>query len=146
MVSPHLHHVVDLNIETTLLHLYDLHRVLNAGMPTLEVLNIHASQGEALNLAPTLAGLCPIADESLPRLHHLCLDAAFFFVLIAVRSLKVIELRAFMNMIANEMAPWPRPPSLHCGSFLRALNPLSQPGMFLHRGSPILAQLAAPDA
>ena len=122
MVSPHLRRVVDLNIETTLLHLYDLHRVLNAGMPTLEVLNIHASQGEALNLAPTLAGLCPIADESLPRLHHLCLDAAFCFVLIAVRSLKVVKLQAFMNMTANEMAPWRRPPSLRCGSFLQALS------------------------
>ena len=121
-VSPHLHHVIDLDIKTTLLHFHDLHRVLNDGMPTLEVLHVRAreEESEPPNFAHTLASLCPVADKSLPRLYRLCLDYAVFFPLIAVRSLKRVTLDYYWPVV--EMEPWPYPAGSQSGSLLQLLT------------------------
>ncbi|KAI1786390.1 hypothetical protein LXA43DRAFT_952608 [Ganoderma leucocontextum] len=122
-VFPHLNHVVSLYANVTLLHLHVLHRVLDAGMPTLEDLIIYATaQSEPPDLAGTLASLRPVPDESLPRLWTLRLDPAIFFPLIAVRSLKWLCLDSYQDMSVNPTVPWPHPAGSDSRSLFQALS------------------------
>ncbi|KAI1783839.1 hypothetical protein LXA43DRAFT_902765 [Ganoderma leucocontextum] len=121
-VFPHLNHVVSLYAFVRLLHLHDLYRVLDAGMPTLEYLDVGARESEPPDLAGTLASLHPVSDESLPRLYTLRLDPAIFFPLIVVRSLKSLHLDSSQDMSLNPMVPWPHPAGSDSRSLLRLLS------------------------
>ncbi|KAI1785625.1 hypothetical protein LXA43DRAFT_120846 [Ganoderma leucocontextum] len=125
MIFPHLNRVVSLHLETTLLHLHDLYRVLNAGMASLEVLYVHADSPEEMErpdqpLPRTLA-LPPVSDESLPRLRNLTMMPPIFFPLFAVKSLKKVHLDCVQDM-SNEIVPWLHPASSESRSLLRTLS------------------------
>ena len=109
-VFTHPMHVVDLSVQTTVSRRQNLYRVLNAGIPALEKLDVRTvGRYEPPDLGDIFAGLPPVSASSLPRLHTLHLVPAIFFPLIApLQSLKSVYLESYGNV--EEQEPWPHPP------------------------------------
>ncbi|PIL33251.1 hypothetical protein GSI_04701 [Ganoderma sinense ZZ0214-1] len=119
---PYLNHLVSFNVNTTLRHLHDLHRVLTVGMPALEKLYISANGDEPVDLARTIATLPPVPDGNLPSLRFLHLSPAIFFPLVAVRSLEYLYLDSWPDMDDDSEVPWTHLAESESRSLIRALS------------------------